>query len=289
MKITYLGPAGATFSAMAYDKLTFMFDAPKTGDSGTELLLAQSNEEILPLMLKHGGYGVMAMETKAQGRIDPPVNSFIELLEAYDERCPVSIVAAIRMRLNFALMARPGLSVDKVKMILAHKQALGACRKRLETLGAELIEALSNGQAAEDVATKDDLAYAAALGPSVAAEKYGLAILSGAFEDKEAVTTFFLLSAEGSASWTCEENRGLMVFRTKHKPGALVSVLTPFARLGINLIHIHSLYSGNGEYDFAVETECGFTELGSHLLAGRNAREFMTKHIVFGPFAILDV
>lgn len=290
MKITYLGPAGATFSALAYDKLASIFGAPKVGEPGTELLLAQTNEEILPLMIKNGGYGVIAMETKAQGRIDPPINSFVELLEDYDgSRCPVSVLAAIRMKLNFALMARPGLAIEKIKNVLAHQKALGACRKHLETLGVELLEASSNGKAAEDVATKKDLAFSAALAPSVAAEKYGLNVLCGAFEDEEATTTFFLLCSPAKMLLPRKENRGLIVFKTRHIPGALVKVLTPFAEQNINLIHIHSFYTGNGEYAFAIETECSFNELERHLLAVRKAVEFMTKRLVFGPFAILDV
>ncbi len=290
MKITYLGPAGATFSALAYDKLASIFGVPRVGDSDTELLLAQSNEEILPLMIKNGGYGVMAMETRAQGRVDPPVNSFIELLENYNRSyCPVSVLSAIRMKLNFALMAPTGLAIEEIRKVLAHPKALGACRKHLEMLGVELLEASSNGQAAEDIATKKDLAFSAALAPSIAAEKYGLNVLCGAFEDEEATTTFFLLSAQGDILLPSKENRGLIVFKTRHVSGALVKALTPFAKQNINLVHIHSFYTGNGEYAFAIETECSFDELGRHLLAVKSAKKFMIRNLAFGPFAILDV
>ena len=46
MKITYLGPAGATFSAVAYNELSRLFRVPSTNDEGIELVLAKTNDEI---------------------------------------------------------------------------------------------------------------------------------------------------------------------------------------------------------------------------------------------------
>jgi prephenate dehydratase len=134
MKITYLGPAGATFSAVAYDELSRLFCVPSTNDRDIELALARTNDEIVPLVLEHGGYGAIAMETKAQGRVDPPINSFIELLRD-DARCSLEILGATRMKLNFALMARSGVQIAEISKVVAHSKALGACRNNVKARG----------------------------------------------------------------------------------------------------------------------------------------------------------
>jgi len=289
MKITYLGPAGATFSAIAYDELARLFHVPPADDNA-KLVLARTNEEVLPLVLEHGGYGAIAMETKAQGRVDPPINSFIELLRTESESCDLRIIGATRIKLHFALMARPGMEIHELKKIVAHPKALGACRERVKMLGVEVIEASSNGKAAEDIARSESFAYAAALAPIVAAEKYSLNVLKESFEDKEAITTFFLLGPSQSPAPTLtNKNRALFVFRARHVPGSLVKILTPFAGERINLFHIHSLYTGNGEYDFAIETECGAAEATAHGMAIARALKFVTRSILFGPFPVLGV
>jgi prephenate dehydratase len=288
MNITYLGPAGATFSAIAYDRLAVLFGAPLSTDPDVTLGLAKSNEQILPLLLKHGGYGAIAMETMAEGRVDPPINSFIELIRKCNGQCPLRVIGALRMRIKFALLARPGISIGDIKKIYAHPKAIGACRGKISSLGAEIIESESNGQAASDVSVRDILEKAAALGPMQAAEKYGLNVLADSFEDKEAVTTFFLLGPRDCRPESSQIYRSLIVFRIKHMPGALVKVLQPFADQGINLRLVHSLYFENGVYDFAIETESGPEDLAKHERAALLANSYMDKHIQFGPFPVVS-
>ncbi len=151
-------------------------------------------------------------------------------------------------------------------------------------------EASSNGKAAEDVAREGELSRAAAIAPRIAAEKYGLTVLSEAFEDEEAVTTFFLLGPTPNSPLVLgERNRGLFVFWTKHVAGALVKVLAPFSEEEINLFHIHSLYVHNGEYDFAIETECSEREVVAHSRAITKAKKFLIRSVLFGPFPVLGV
>lgn len=287
MKVTYLGPSGATFSAIAYEALASRFEAPSLKDPTTEEVLAGRNEDIVRLILGHGGYGAIAMETKAEGRVDPPINSFIELL-GFEDIVPFQVIGALRMKLHFALMARAGLSIDAVRRVVAHPKAIGACKKRVQGLGVEVIDAPSNGIAAQWVAEDQGFSESAALAPALAAEKYGLSVLHDAFEDSEAITTFFLLGPKGCDIATGEMNRGLLVFQAEHMPGALVKILTPFASKGINLFHVHSLYVGDGEYRFAIETECPRVMLSAHEEAVCEAKMSTSCCLEFGPFPVVS-
>ncbi|OGZ52848.1 MAG: hypothetical protein A3B25_01200 [Candidatus Ryanbacteria bacterium RIFCSPLOWO2_01_FULL_48_26] len=289
-KVAYLGPAGATFSEIAYEFLASRFGAPRLSDRNTERILTQRNEEVIPLVFKHKSYGVIAMEAKAGKRVDQSTNSFIELLSRNGNCGGIQIIGAVRMRIHFALMARQGVSPREIAKIAAHPEALGACRASIEKWEVkEIIEMPSNGKAAEEVAQNDEFALAAALGPRTAAKKYGLTILSYPFEDGKAVTTFFLLGPEDERTTVPgDENRGLIVFQAKHQPGSLVSVLTPFAQHKINLSYVHTLYVGNGEYFFAIQTECGRNQIFAHLQAVEKAKKFARRCLEFGPFPIVD-
>ncbi|MDD5165724.1 MAG: prephenate dehydratase domain-containing protein [Candidatus Pacebacteria bacterium] len=289
-KITFLGPVGATFSHQAYSLLSHLYDAPSDTDHDVELLPATRNGEVINQIIKHGGYGAIAMETRAEGRVAEPLESFIELLRDYanENQCPVSVIGAIKMKLHFSLLVRKGIAREDIERIVAHPKALGACKRGINRLNVPTVDTLSNGKAAEDVALCIGFERCAALAPASAAHKYGLRILEPAFEDAEAVTTFFLLGHQGCSRTIIEDSRVLIVFRTSHVPGALVSSLASFQEFGLNLMQIHSVHTGNGSYDFAIEIECPKDSSGRIQSALRQFKTLTPRSIVFGPFPIQD-
>lgn len=294
MKHTYLGPSQSTFSALAHQKFIELFGIPTM--RRTEELLAENNEQVVPLVVQHGGIGVIAMETEAEGRIEPPINSFVSLVNEYQntENCPIRIMAAIRLPVSFVLMARRGVNLEDVNTVIAHPKALGACKNRLQVHRfTHIIQSDSNGKAAEEVANNPEFAKAAALGPVIAAEKYGLRVLMDRQEDRSATTTFFFLGSPRQASYQGEKVksevfRSFLVFRLKHEPGALVKVLLPFSERILNLRQIHSRYIADSQYDFAIEIEsCGTHTVTFQKDAMCDAKKHMLRHIFFGPFPVL--
>ncbi len=146
----------------------------------------------------------------------------------------------------------------------------------------------SNGEAARLVAESEEHKNHAALGPRSAAEKYGLEILDKAFEGKEAITTFFLLTPKDHKVVVGKKNRALIVYKTLHKPGALVDSLIPFKTEGLNLIQIHSVYIESGVYHFAIEIEVGENEMDKWQRAMKIFESCVEKHFTFGPFEVLS-
>jgi len=288
MKITYLGPSGTTFSALAYVKLAELFGAPGLVDG--EESLAGTNEEVLSLVIEHGGWGVVAMETMAEGRVEGPVNSFLRLLDCHQtaETCRTKIVGAIEMPINFALMAQSGVAIRDIDTVVTHIKSFGACKNKIQALGAKFVESSSNGQAALDVANKPTFAKAAALAPKTAASKYGLQILEEAFEDRLAVTTFFLLGPKINPPVSLGKvYRSMLVSRFKNRPGSLVEVLIPFATARINLRHVRDYYTGGGQYDFVCQFDCHGDQVVDHARAMGEASKHMERHILFGPFPVV--
>ncbi len=286
--ITFLGPIGATFSHDAYDILAEIYDAPKV--NAVNCQPAVSNGEILRLIQQHDGYGAIAIETLAEGRVAEPLESFIELLKTYSSmsECNFRVVGAIRLKLHFCLMVQPGISESEISRIVAHPKALGACKGRIANKALQTTDASSNGEAARLVAESDEYLSAAALGPKSASGKYGLKVLDEAFEDGEAVTTFFLIAPASHHVSVGKENRVLIVFKVPHSPGALVRSLLPFEQEGLNLIQIHSVHAGNHTYNFAIEIEIKENELESLNRAMVGFKAFVDSYLCFGPFEVLS-
>ena len=158
-KVTFLGPIGATFSHDAYTALAEMCNTPTAVDGAAgNCIPAKANEEILALILGHGGYGAIAMETFAEGRYAKPVESFISLLERFPstEKCPLRIASALSLKIHFCLMARKGCAFNDIKHIIAHEKAIGACHERIADMGLETTEVPSNGEAARRVALDEN-------------------------------------------------------------------------------------------------------------------------------------
>ncbi len=289
MKITFLKPAGLTFTNIAYDILAERYGAPTSKDGDAELVLADNNESVLQTLLTHGQYGAIAMETKAEGRVDPPTNSFIDLLKTFDHKtCPVQVIGTLRMKINFALMANPGVSLQQIRGIVTHRKSIGACCGNIAKLGVPTEEVDSNGLGAELVASDERYFFSATLAPIEASVALGLNVLNPAFEDKEAVTTFYLLGPRKHPVFEGESKRAFMVFRLAHASGTLVHALFPFRTAGINLRMIHSLpIAGEEGYDFAIELEWG-QDNTKFADAFDDARRHMERHILFGPFPVIS-
>lgn len=286
--ITFLGPLGATFSHDAYTSLAEIYGTPNT--NSTNYVPASSNAEVLRLIEAHGGYGAIAMETLAEGRVDEPFESFIHLLDTHSsiDTCPIRIAAAIRLKLHFCLMTRSDISTNDITGVIAHPKALGACKNRIAGMKLPTISTSSNGEAARLVAQTEEYRNYAALAPQSAAEKYGLKIHSPCFEDDEAITTFFLITPDSHQVSVGKENRVLIVFKVPHSPGALVKSLVPFHEEGLNLILIHSIHCGNGTYNFAIEIEAREDELGSLDRAMKKFNDHVQTYLSFGPFEVIS-
>lgn len=286
--ITFLGPVGATFSHDAYDILAEIYGAPKV--DSVNCVPANTNGEIIKLIERHDGYGAIAMETLAEGRVAEPLESFIELLGTYPKtkECPFQVIGAVRLKIHFCLMAKGNVAESDIAKIITHPKALGPCKGRIAAMNIPTATVSSNGEAARLVSDGGEYENCAALGPRSAAEKYGLKILNDAFENEEAVTTFFLIAPVSHAVSIGKQNRALVVYRVNHAPGALVRSLLPFEEEGLNLIQIHSVHVGNRTYDFAIEIEIKEKELAAFGRAMAKFKAEVDSYLSFGPFEVLS-
>ena len=142
---------------------------------------------------------------------------------------------------NHQLLAPRGARLDGVRMVRSHVQALSQCRRFLRQRGLEAVVHADTAGAAAEVAAQGDPSQAA-IASHLAAETYGLDVLSSDIEDAEHNTTRFLIMARDPIDPPMGEGQIItsMVFRVRSVPAALYKALGGFATNGVNITKLES-------------------------------------------------
>jgi chorismate mutase/prephenate dehydratase len=171
-----------------------------------------------------------------------PVENSLEgsITRAYDLLLdsPLMVCGETELRISHCLIAMEGASLETIKYVYSHPQALGQSRNFLHHLNAELIPASDTAGSVRMIKEQGRLDYAA-VASAKAAEIYGMKIIAREIEDNpHNFTRFFVLSREDSPP--TGNDKTSIVFSLKHKPGALYDCLREFATRKINLTKLES-------------------------------------------------
>lgn len=192
-------------------------------------------------------YGLVPVENATEGAVEEALDAF------QDHAVPVS--AELVLPVAHALLLPPGRTLAQVRRIHSHPQALAQCRRWLEAHlpGAERCEAASTAKAAA-LALEDP--EGAAIGSELAGRIHGLEPAHTRIQDHPANATRFLVLG-GDPPARTGADRTLLLLKAPDGPGALLKVLEPVARQGLNLSRILSRPSGRTpwEYLFFLDVE----------------------------------
>jgi len=158
------------------------------------------------------------------------------------------IVAEHFLRIQFALMALPGTSIDQVRTVHSHVHALGQCRKIIREHGLTPVISGDTAGAAREIKEAGDPAQAA-IAPPLAAEIYGLDILAPDVEDEEHNTTRFVVLSRELVEAPADNGPVVtsFIFNVRNLPAALYKALGGFATNGVNMTKLES-YMVGGEF-----------------------------------------
>ncbi len=192
-------------------------------------------------------FGVVPVENSQAGSI----NETYDLLLKYD----LNIYGEVALEVNHCLMAPEGESLESIKTVYSHPQALAQCEEFLRKLGVEIVPTYDTAGSAKLVREKG-LINCAAVASKRVSDIYRMQILA---EDIQTIpsnyTKFFVIST-GTSEYA-ERNKTSIVFATRNAPGALYHCLGAFATRGINLTKLESRPSKDEpwEYVFYVDLE----------------------------------
>jgi prephenate dehydratase len=151
------------------------------------------------------------------------------------------IVGEYFQRIEHQLAAPIGATLNSVRTIYSHSQALMQCRNYILQAGYEQQAYSNTAAAAKDVAQWGDTSKAA-ICSRLAAELYGLEILQENIEDSHDNTTIFIaMSAEPIDPNPAQGNViTSLIFTARNIPAALYKALGGFATNHVNLLKVES-------------------------------------------------
>ena len=235
--VAYLGPAG-TFTEMA---LTRQF-----GSSVEAVSCASIDEVFRAAETGAANYAVVPVENSTEGAIGRTLDLLLSTR--------LKICAEVVLRVQQNLMAKR-TSLKSIRKVYSHPQSLAQCHGWLSRHlpRASRVPVSSNAEAAR-MAAKE--AGAAAIGPEIAAERYGLKLLARSIEDDAKNRTRFLVLGSHDAA-PSGKDRTSLAMTAHNRPGAVHDLISPFAAHGVSMTRLESrpARTGQWEYYFYVDIE----------------------------------
>jgi chorismate mutase/prephenate dehydratase len=200
--------------------------------------------------------GVDAGVVPVENSIEGSVNQNYDLFFNYD----LKVCGEVIVKIAHCLIANPGASLDQIKTVYSHPQALAQCRSFLEHLKYEQIPAYDTAGSVKLI-KEQKLMSAAAIASERAAEIYDMQILAKDIADNKENYTRFVILSEYDSPVTGKDKTSI-IFSAKHEPGSLYHTLGEFAKRKINLTRIESRPTKKTawEYNFYLDFEGHRTE-----------------------------
>lgn len=197
-------------------------------------------------------FGVVPIENTTEGVVSHTLDMFVS--------SSLKISAEVMLEISLALLNKSGKLTDVAK-VCSHPHALAQCKFWLKNnLPNALVFDVSSTAMAAQMASDDP--STAAVASIAAASLYDLRVIEKKIEDNANNFTRFLVIGKQSGKKTGSDKTSIM-FAIKDAPGALYSMLKPFAERSINLTKIESrpLKTKAWEYVFFVDMDGHITDV----------------------------
>ena len=194
-------------------------------------------------------YGIIPIENSLAGS----VHENYDLLLQFPD---LAIVGEIKLRVEHSLIGLPGSSLESIRRVLSHPQALAQCDDFLRAHDWELVPFYDTAGSVAHVA-EEGRPENAAIANARSAEVYGMQILKEGIEtNPRNYTRFVVLSRDEVASGE-DANLASLVFSTPDKPGALFAAMEVMAAASLNLKKLESrpIAGKPWQYMFYVDVE----------------------------------
>lgn len=189
-----------------------------------------------------------AYEAVVQGACDcavlPVENSFAGDVDQVNDLMftgPLHINGMYDLAVTHDLLTVPGATMDDIKTVVSHPQALSQCANFIREHELEEVEYSNTALAAAYVREQNDR-HIAAIGSAESAKMAGLSVLaSGINDDRSNTTRFAVFSAADSRTSGNNGNTFFsLVFTARNEAGALAEALSIIGRHGFNMRTLRS-------------------------------------------------
>ena len=238
MKIFYQGSPGA-YSHLAAEKIY----------PNNEFISCKTFEECFKYCNENENYKtIIPVENSIAGR----VADIQYLINKYK----LQIYAEHFQEIKHNLMAVEGATIDKIKSVRSHSQAISQCQKIINEYKFEPIIAADTAGSARYI-SENKIKNEAAIASELAAKIYNLKIIKSNIEDNLGNVTRFLIMGKNAIHPEFRNKNYITscIFKVKNKPAALYKCLGGFATNNVNLSKLESFSDQNSfeQYLFICE------------------------------------
>ena len=131
------------------------------------------------------------------------------------------------------LLALPGATLDGIKKVVSHPQALGQCAAYIHEHGFETLEVVNTAVAAKTVGESGDKTVAA-IASEEAGRQFGLVRLEGRINGDDVNSTRFAVFSRTKAE-TRDAGRFIMLFTVNNESGSLSRAIEMIGKNGFNM------------------------------------------------------
>jgi prephenate dehydratase len=175
-------------------------------------------------------WGIVPMDNSQAGSINETYDLFL--------RHGLHLVGEAIVRVDHALLALPGSTIDDLREVVSHPQAIAQCEEFLSVLDVTVRAEYNTAGAAKRIA-EDGLQQVAAIASRRAAGLYKLDVLADRIQTyPDNYTRFGALSRDATALG--EQDKSSLVFGVGHVAGSLYRCLGSFAERHLNLTKLES-------------------------------------------------
>jgi prephenate dehydratase len=197
---------------------------------------------------------------------------------------PLYINGIYELEIRQNLLGLPEATVEDIRRVVSHPQALSQCHDYIKMRGFETGEATNTALAAKAVAESGDQSLGA-IASAETAEIYGLKVLEANINKSGENTTRFAVLSKVQAS-TPALSSSVLMLTVKHEVGSLAEAIGIIGKYGYNMtaLRSHPLRKHSWQYYFYVEIDGSTdTENGKRMLEELNR---VCDHLkVAGTFA----
>ena len=230
LTIAYLGPSGTYTEAAAIKQF---------GHFASTRSLATIDEVFREVEAEAAHYGVVPVENSTEGMVNHTLDCFMT--------SPLRICAEVELSIHHSFMVAPTTERRRSRRsirISSRWPVPSLARFALPRHRARCGEQQCRSRAL--VAKRNDCA---AIAGDMAAQRYGLRVLSANIEDHPDNKTRFLVIGRQKVGPSGRDKSSILV-STRNEPGALYRVLEPFHRHGISLTRIETRPSRTGSWTY---------------------------------------
>lgn len=199
----------------------------------------------------------------------------------------------IDIPISHCLIAPKGATLQTVKTVVSHRQALEQCEKYLHKMGYDTKSYSNTALAAKYVSELNDPTVAA-IASEETAEIFGLTVLDREINDNKNNTTRFAAFSRAqnsnAPSVRRDDENFILVFTVKNEAGSLAKALNIIGAHGFNMRNLRSrpMKDLQWNYYFYIEAEGNInTENGSDML--RELSAICAKLRMVGSYYASDV